>query len=63
MDIIVLEFGFRECKHTAAEQATNAARNGNVALLSRGDAQADLSGDCGSNAFNTPHTGASWSGS
>lgn len=63
MDIISLEFGFREFQHVTAKQITNAARNGNVALLSRGDAQADWSRDCGSNTFNAPHTSASGSGS
>lgn len=44
MDIISPEFGFREFQHVTAKQITNAARNGNAALLSRGDARADLRG-------------------
>lgn len=47
MDIISPEFGFREFQHVTAKQITNTERNGNAALLSRRDAWADMSGDCG----------------
>lgn len=61
IDIILPDF--REFQHITAKQITNAARKKNAALSFRGDAGADLSRDCGSNAFNTPHTSASGSGS
>lgn len=63
IDIISPEFGFREFQHVTIKQITRAARNWNAALLSRMDAWADLNRDCGSNAFNTPHTSVSGSGS
>lgn len=56
----IMEFGLREFECDTAEQATNAARNGNAALLSRGDMWAE---DCALNAFNVPHTSAAGSGS
>lgn len=63
MDIISPEFGFREFQQVTAKQITTVPSNRNVTLVSRGDARADLSRACSSNAFNTPHTSASGNGS